>query len=318
MAAGSQQLHPHCSTSPHWGWGSWCPGWEAGPFAVPIRCMGLPHRMRPGHLMPSVCTSSHCLPAAPSCPVPAHTARCCLESLLQAIHVHHYIPSAGRVAAGSLAPAPGRMCAIACLAAPEGREQADSTAGSQGWCWFDSPWGGSHPASIPMGCSSAETSLGVEQWEQAGRGMAQCRAVNTLWTRGCCHNPIHRLSPASGSRQHRHGAAPAPGFPRWVPRMVHAVPSPALGDSSPSAVSPQGKATTASLHRCLFPWPSTGATPQRPMIGCRAGHWRWPWGQVGEPSRAPRAAAGCSIALVSGCCAVVGVWSQKWKCPGRS
>lgn len=359
---------------------------------------GLPRRMQPGQSLPSICTSSRCLPAAPS-PVCclsclcSHSQGCCTGSLPSGSSLHcclaeaHFtfvatsLLLAGRLQAAPHQPqpshsrrvpftVPSRVRAIACRAAQEGEELADGTAEGQGTldrdgagltCSREVP---TQPA-FPTGCSTAETSPGAERRETPDGGTAWRRAVNTH-TRGCCHQPSPSVathgSSVSGAMWHSCGAAPLPGSPRCcqaattLPLHCHR-PGLSRQPVSTSATlrpaqpcfwgqQPHHHVPTWHSHHCLppqvpfpTPWhPQAGATPRRPLIGCRAGPGSLLLRQVTPPRRegAPRVlgsgwesppvplsswwlqAGGCSIALILGCNGVVWVWSQKCECPGMS
>lgn len=245
--------------------------------------MGLPHRRQPGQLMPSVCTSSRCLPAAPSCPVPAHAAGVLLR--VSALGRQLMSITTSLLLAGWLQAAPHQPLA-GCLLSPSqqlqrARSRQTAVLEARAHCMGMGCGAGlTRPGEVPTqpvfpwdapqqkhpwGLNNGNTLAWA--WHRAGLGTPRHEAAVT--------NPIHQWSPARGARQHSHRAAPLPGSPRWVPgcqhchrtgvsraACVHTVPSPASGDSSSNAAPPYGKATTASLHRCLFPCPKLGPPPR--------------------------------------------------------
>ncbi|XP_055577123.1 uncharacterized protein LOC129736874 [Falco cherrug] len=280
--------------------------------------------MRPGQPLPSICTSSHCLPAAlsshllpvlslltqPGVPhrVPASGQLSPLLPGRGTIRVHHYIPSAGLVAAGSPAPAPAFPQQTGAFPSPRQgmchparqlrRARSWQTAllksmlhgGGTGWtCCEEIP---TQPT-FPVGCSTAEMSLGAECREPLGRGTAWRRAATTQ-TRGCCAvtNPIQQLPPAAAVQ-----AGPCGTATLLLPaqlREVAATSQVSPGQPVPTSTTlhpgqpgfwgqqPQHRLPTQQSHHCLppqvpFPMPQhplpvqAGTTPQRPLMGCRAG-----------------------------------------------
>lgn len=212
---------------------------------LPSPHTGLPGRMRPGQPLPSVCTSSYCLPAAPSSrllPVPSLLtqpgvlhgvpASGQLSPLLPGrgtFHVCHYIPSAGRAAPSSPAPAPSFPQQTGAFPSPwqdachcplgssrGGKELADRLKARACWRWFDLLQGGSHPAGYspwdaPQQKHPRELNNGSPR-----AGAQHGAGLRTPGREAAVTNPVHRLPPAGAVRAGPFGAASVP-FPCPAP-----------------------------------------------------------------------------------------------------